>query len=157
VRLRLIIVGKDKNEPIIEAANGYCERIGRYFPFDLVEVKEEPAKASTPIARVKALEAERIERALGESDHVIALDERGKEQTSVELANRIKKWANEGRSAIVFVVGGPNGLDPEFIQKRARETWALSRMTLPHRIARLILAEQLYRACTIMRGEPYHK
>jgi 23S rRNA (pseudouridine1915-N3)-methyltransferase len=157
VRLRLIIVGKDKNEPIIEAANVYVERIARYFPIDVVELKEEPAKTSTPVARVRAVEAERIEKALSEGEHSVALDERGKELSSVDLSNRLKKWANEGRSSVAFIIGGPNGLDPEFVSKRAKETWSLSRMTLPHRIARLILAEQLYRACTIMRGEPYHK
>lgn len=157
MRLRLIIVGKDKNEPIIEAAQVYVERIARYFPIDVVELKEEPAKASTPVARVKQVEAERIEKALADGEHAVALDERGKELTSIDLSNRLKKWANEGRSSVAFIIGGPNGLDQEFVQKRAKETWALSRMTLPHRIARLILAEQLYRACTIMRGEPYHK
>jgi 23S rRNA (pseudouridine1915-N3)-methyltransferase len=157
VRFRLIVVGKDKNEPIVEASAVYVERIARYFPIDVLELKEEPAKATTPIARVRAIEAERIEKALGDDAYAIALDERGKELTSIDFANRLKKWANEGKSTVAFVIGGPNGLDPDFAQKRAKEQWSLSRMTLPHRIARLLFAEQLYRACTIMRGEPYHK
>lgn len=157
MRFRLIVVGKDKHEPIVDASQIYVDRVARYFPFEVVEVKEEPAKTSTPIARIKTLEAERIEKALGEGVHTVALDERGKELTSVDFANRLKKWTNEGKSAVAFVIGGPNGLDPEFVQKRAQEQWCLSRMTLPHRIARLIFVEQLYRACTILRGEPYHK
>jgi 23S rRNA (pseudouridine1915-N3)-methyltransferase len=156
VKLRVVVVGKDKNEPMCEAAREYVARIARYIPAELVEVKEEPAKASTPLARVRQVEAERLDKALGQGDYLIALDERGKEMTSLELARRIERFANEGRQSIAFVIGGPGGLDPEFV-RRAKETWALSKMTLPHRVARLMLAEQLYRACTIMRGEPYHK
>lgn len=156
MKLKLVIVGRDKNDPLVEASLEYLKRIERYFPMELVELKEEPAKASMPVPRVKAVEAERIRKALGPDDYLVALDERGKEHTSVELASRLSRYANEGRQTIAFVIGGPNGLDAELV-KSAKETWALSRLTLPHRLARLILAEQLYRACTILRNEPYHK
>jgi 23S rRNA (pseudouridine1915-N3)-methyltransferase len=156
VKLRLIAVGRDKNDAIVAQAAEYMARLERYFPVETVEVKEEPAKASTPIARVRAVEAERIAKALGGDDYAIALDERGKEVGSVELAKKLERFAREGKKAVSFVIGGPNGLDPEFVQK-TREVWSLSKLTLPHRIARLIVAEQLYRAATIMRGEPYHK
>jgi 23S rRNA (pseudouridine1915-N3)-methyltransferase len=156
VKLRVILVGRDKNDPIVEASNEYLARIQRYYPVELVEVKEEPAKSSTPLARVLALEAERLKKSFGANDWIVALDERGKQHSSPELANKLQKWGNEGRQAITFVIGGPNGLDPEFV-RRANEQWALSRLTLPHRLARLIVLEQLYRACTILRGEPYHK
>lgn len=156
MKLRLIAVGKDKNEPIVDAANEYLERVRRHFPVELVEVKEEPARSSTPIARVRAVEAERIERALNRDDWWIALDERGKEIGSIDLAKKLERFSNEGKQSVSFVIGGPNGLDPDFT-KRAREIWSLSKLTLPHRIARLIVCEQLYRAVTIMRGEPYHK
>ena len=156
MKLRLIVVGKDKNEPILEAANEYLSRLERRLPVELVEVKEEPARASTPIARVREVEAERIEKALGKDDFLIALDERGKEIGSLDLAKKLERFLNEGKQAVSFVIGGPNGLDPNFT-KRAREVWSLSKLTLPHRIARLIVCEQLYRASTILRGEPYHK
>jgi 23S rRNA (pseudouridine1915-N3)-methyltransferase len=156
VKLRLVVVGKDKNEPIVDASGEYLARLSRYFPAELVEVKEEPARASTPIARVRAVEAERIQKALGKDDWVIALDEHGKEIGSVDLAKKLERFANEGKQAVSFVIGGPNGLDPDFT-KRAREIWSLSKLTLPHRIARLIVCEQLYRAATILRKEPYHK
>lgn len=156
MKLKLVIVGRDKNDPLVEASMEYVGRVERYFPIEVVEVKEEPAKASTPVPRVRALEAERIRKVIGPDELVVALDERGRQHDSVELSNKLVRWANEGHKCITFVIGGPNGHDPEFVQN-ARESWALSRLTLPHRLARLILAEQLYRACTIMRKEPYHK
>jgi 23S rRNA (pseudouridine1915-N3)-methyltransferase len=156
MKLRLIVVGRDRNEPICDQAAEYIGRIGRYYPAELVELKEEPAKASTPVDRVRKMEAERLRKAIGESDHLVALDEHGKELSSIDIARRIERYGNEGKQAVSFVIGGPNGLDPQFLRE-AKEIWSLSKMTLPHRIARLILAEQLYRACTIIRGEPYHK
>jgi 23S rRNA (pseudouridine1915-N3)-methyltransferase len=156
VKLKLVAVGRDKNEPICQAAAVYLERLAHHFPSELIEVKEEPARASVPVARVRLAEAERIRKVLGPDDLMIALDERGKELSSIDLANRLARWAQEGRQSIAFVVGGPNGLDPEFV-RQASERWSLSKFTLPHRIARLIIAEQLYRASTILRGEPYHR
>lgn len=156
MKLKLIAVGRDKNEPVCQAASVYLDRLAHYFPAELLEVKEEPARASAPLARVREVEAERIRKVLGADDWVIALDERGKEMSSIDLANRLSRWSGEGKQSVAFVIGGPNGLDPEFVRE-AKERWSLSKLTLPHRIARLIVAEQLYRACTILRGEPYHK
>jgi 23S rRNA (pseudouridine1915-N3)-methyltransferase len=150
------VVGRDKNDPIVQAADEYVERIRRYFPIEVVEVKEEPLKKSMPVDRVKRAEAERIQKVLKDGEHFVLLDERGKELLSEEVAKRLDSWSQRSLGSIAFVVGGPSGLDPDFL-RAASERWALSRMTLPHRIARLILAEQLYRACTILRGEPYHK
>ena len=156
MKLRLIVIGKDKNDPLCTVADGYLERLSHSFPCTLVELKEEPARASMPVDRVRALEAERIKKALLPGERVIALDERGKEQTSVELSKRLGTWAQEGRSAVALIIGGPNGLDPVLVAS-ADERWALSKLTLPHRLARVLIAEQLYRAATILRGEPYHK
>lgn len=156
VRLRFIVVGKDRRDPVVEVADQYLARIGHYFPAELVEVKEEPLKRHSAVERVKAEEAARLERALLPGEHVIALDERGREVTSVELAEKLGRLASAGTGSVALVIGGPSGLDPAFVQ-RAQERWALSRLTLPHRIARLVATEQIYRACTILRGEPYHK
>lgn len=156
VKLRVIVVGRDRGEPLCEIADEYLGRLNRTYPTTLVEVKEEPARASSPVDRVRAIEAERLEKALLPGERVVALDERGKEHTSVELAQRLGRWADEGRSSVAFLIGGPNGLDPALVA-RADERWALSKLTLPHRLARVVLAEQLYRAATILRGEPYHK
>ena len=156
MKLRLLIVGRDRNDPIVIAADEYVDRIRRYFPIEVVEVKEEPLRKGTPIERVKRAEAERIQRALRGGEHVVLLDQGGKQLTSEDVAKRLASFSRDGIGSIAFVVGGPVGLDPEFLRS-ANERWSLSKMTLPHRIARLILAEQLYRACTILRGEPYHK
>lgn len=156
MKLRIIVVGRDRNDPIVQAAGEYVERIRRYFPIEVVEVKEEPLRKTTPHDRVKRAEAERIQKALREGEHLILLDERGKQLSSEEVAQRIDRLARDGISAVAFVIGGPVGLDPDFLRS-AQERWSLSKMTLPHRLARLMLSEQLYRACTILRGEPYHK
>lgn len=155
MKLRIVIVGKDRGDPLCAAADEYLGRLQHYHPVALVEVKEEPARASTPVDRVRQLEAERIQKTLAPGDVLIALDERGKQLTSPELAQKLSSWSLEGRS-VVLVIGGPNGLDPQLLAS-AKERWSLSKMTLPHRLARLVLCEQLYRAATILRGEPYHK
>ncbi|MCC7385892.1 MAG: 23S rRNA (pseudouridine(1915)-N(3))-methyltransferase RlmH [Deltaproteobacteria bacterium] len=156
MRLRIIAIGRDKRDPTCALASTYIERIAHYHAIELIELKEEPAKGSTPIDRVRAIEATRIREALGPSDHWVALDERGKDLRSEEVAQRLRALAESAVKVVSFVIGGPNGLDPALLSS-ARERWSLSKLTLPHRLARLVLAEQLYRACTILRGEPYHK
>jgi 23S rRNA (pseudouridine1915-N3)-methyltransferase len=156
MKLRVVAVGRDKRDPLCEAALGFLERVSHTFPAEMVEVREEPARGSTPIDRVKREEAARLKKALGAGDWVIALDPRGKELSSEEIAQRLQRYANEGRQTISFLIGGPLGLDAGLIAE-AKERWSLSKLTLPHRLARLVLAEQLYRGCTILRGEPYHK
>lgn len=149
------MVGRDKNDPIVGVANEMVERVRRYFPIEVVEVKEEPLRKSSPVDRVKRAEADRLRATLKAGERLIALDERGTMQTSEELAKRLARAARDGRS-LAFVIGGPSGLDAELVEE-ADERWSLSKMTLPHRIARLVLSEQLYRAASILRGEPYHK
>jgi 23S rRNA (pseudouridine1915-N3)-methyltransferase len=156
VKLRFIIVGRDRRDPLVTASGDYLDRIRHYHKVELVELKEEPARSSSPVARVRKAEAKRIDQALGPGAHVVALDEGGQRVTSMQVAGRLKNWAIEGRSSVAFVIGGPNGLDREWLS-RAPERWSLSAMTLPHRLARLVLMEQIYRGCTINRGEPYHK
>lgn len=156
VKVRLIAVGKSRTDPLLEVARAYVDRLGHYFPSEMVEIKEEPADKTAPVDRVRFLEAERIRKALGKDDYVIVLDERGREHTSLAVSERLSRFASEGRKSIAFVIGGPGGLD-RVLMETARERWALSKMTLPHRLARVVLAEQIYRACTILRGEPYHK
>jgi len=156
VRARIILVGRDRKDPLVEAANAYLDRTRHTFPVDVVEVKEAPLKRGAPVERVKAEEAARIEKVLEPGERVIALDERGKALTSTAVAGRFDRWMQEGLRSVAFVIGGPSGLDPAFVAK-ADERWALSAMTLPHRLARLVLSEQIYRAVSILRGEPYHK
>lgn len=156
MRARILLVGRDKNDPLLEAADAYLDRARHTFPVEVVEVKEVPLKRTSSIEKVKSEEAARLRKALEPGERVIALDERGKHLTSVQVSERFDRWMQEGLRSVAFVIGGPSGLDPELV-KQADERWALSAMTLPHRLARLVLAEQIYRAVSILRGEPYHK
>jgi len=155
VKLRLLVIGRDRKDPLCVAAGAYLDRVGRYHPIELVELKEEPVKGA-PVAKVQLAEAERIKKALLPGEHLIVLDERGKQLDSNGVAEKLRRWAMEGPSRVAFAIGGSTGLHPDLVAV-AKEKWSLSRMTLPHRMARLFLAEQLYRGCTIVRGEPYHK
>jgi 23S rRNA (pseudouridine1915-N3)-methyltransferase len=153
VRLRIIAVGKDRSGLYAPAVDEYAERLARYARFELVEVPEARKLAGTPRAREE--EAAALLARLGPRDRVVALDERGDQVTSLELADRLRRWLASGQD-LAFLVGGSDGLAPEVLV-RSQEKLALSRLTLMHRLARLVLAEQLYRAFTIVRGEPYHK
>ncbi|BDG09504.1 23S rRNA (pseudouridine(1915)-N(3))-methyltransferase RlmH [Anaeromyxobacter paludicola] len=153
MKLRLISVGKDRSGLYQPAVEEYAKRLGRYLKFELVELPEARRHAGTPQARVE--EGASILAKLKPGERVVALDERGKELTSVELARAVEGWMAGGRD-VALVIGGSDGLAPEVVA-RAQEKLALSRFTMAHRLARLVLVEQLYRALTIVRGEPYHK
>ncbi len=153
MRLRLVAVGKDRSGLYAPAVAEYAQRLGRYVRFELVELPEAKKHAGTPQAREE--EAATILGRLGPRERVVALDERGEEPTSVELARRVERWMNLGQD-VALVIGGADGLAPAVLA-RAQERLALSRLTLAHRLARLVLVEQLYRAFTLVRGEPYHK
>jgi 23S rRNA (pseudouridine1915-N3)-methyltransferase len=153
MRFRIVAVGKDRSGLYAPAVEEYARRLARYVRFEVVEVPEARRHAGTPRARDE--EAESLLARLDPRQRVVLLDERGQEPTSVELARRLEKWLAGGKD-VAFVIGGPDG-HAEAVRARADETLALSRLTLAHRLARLVLAEQLYRAFTIVRGEPYHK
>jgi 23S rRNA (pseudouridine1915-N3)-methyltransferase len=153
VRLRIVAVGRDRSGLYAPAVEEYARRIARYARFELVEVPEARKHAGTPQAREE--EAAAILSRLDARERVVALDERGSEETSVAFANRVGRWLQGGRD-VALVIGGSDGLAPAILA-RAEERLALSQLTLAHRLARLVLAEQLYRAFTILRGEPYHK
>jgi 23S rRNA (pseudouridine1915-N3)-methyltransferase len=153
VKLRLIAVGKDRSGLYAPAVDEYVKRLGRYLRFELVEVSEAKKHAGTPQARDE--EAATILSRVKPTEHLVALDERGEQLTSLELAARMDRWMKSGRD-VSLVIGGAAGLSPDLLA-RAKEKLALSRFTLAHRLARLVLVEQLYRAMTILRGEPYHK
>lgn len=123
---------------------------------EVVELKEVPLRKSSSKEQVMALEGERIQQALGERDRVVALDRRGRAMTSEELARWLDRTMQAGLGALSLVIGGPSGLHPAFVEG-VDERWSLSPLTLPHRIARLVVCEQIYRACSILRNEPYHK
>ena len=153
MRLRLLAVGKDRSGLYAPAVAEYAGRLERQLRFELVELPEARKHAGTPRAREE--EGEALLARLAPREHVVALDEHGKEYTSIELARRVEVWLGAGRD-VALVMGGSDGLAAPVLE-RAQEKLALSRLTLAHRLARLVLVEQLYRAMTIVRGEPYHK
>lgn len=153
MKVVLASVGRDRNDPLTPLVEDYAGRIRRWADVELVDVKEEPLRRTSSPAVVMAKEAERLRpKTVG---RVVAFDRLGKRHTSLEWSDRLGAW-REGATSVTFVVGGPLGLDPAFLAS-ADETWSLGPLTLPHRIARLVVAEQLYRAVSILRDEPYHK
>jgi 23S rRNA (pseudouridine1915-N3)-methyltransferase len=153
VKIRVVAVGRDRSGLYAPAVAEYAGRLARYAKFELVEVPEARKHAGTPRARDE--EGEALLARVGPRERVIALDERGDEETSAAFARRVGRWLERGQD-VALLVGGSDGLAPAVLE-RADEKLALSRMTLAHRLARLVLVEQLYRAMTILRGEPYHK
>lgn len=153
MRLRVVAVGRDRSGLFAPAVDEYAKRLGRYSKFELEEVSEAKRHAGTP--RAKEEEGETLLARIGKGERVVLLDERGDEPTSVELAKRLARWLERGQD-VTLVIGGSDGLS-EGVRARAQETLALSKMTLAHRLARVVLLEQLYRAFTILKGEPYHK
>ena len=152
MKYSIVSVGPPAAGPLADAIAEYEKRASRYWPLQVHDVRAEPAKSRTP-DEVRRREAERLlERASG---HIVALDERGRSFTTDAFA----KWVADRRDRAedtMFVIGGAFGLD-EVVRKRATLVLSVAPWTLQHELARLILAEQLYRAGTILRGEPYHK
>ncbi len=153
MRLRVLAVGRDRSGLYAPAVDEYASRLSRYVKFELTEVPEARKLAGTPRAREE--EGEALLAKVGPREHVVVLDERGEELTSLAFADRVRRWQERGQD-VTLVLGGADGLAPEVVA-RAREKLAVSRFTLAHRLAKLVLVEQLYRAFTILRGEPYHK
>ena len=113
-------------------------------------------KQQASIANQQQATCEAIASVIAPSDLVILLDERGKEYTSRQWAEQLQRYMNSGAKRLLLVVGGPYGFTPEFKQRYGQQAWSLSRLTLTHEMVRLFAVEQIYRACTILRGEPYH-
>lgn len=133
----------------------YARRMPRELPMDLVEVKAEPRTVGKPTAAMMAAEAVRIRAALPARCRRVVLDERGRDLTTRDLAGRIEAWM-QGGDDVAFLIGGPDGLDPG-LKAEADETLRLSALTLPHGLARVVLAEGLYRAASLLKGHPYHR
>lgn len=150
----LILVGKTNDKHFVAGINDYAARISHYMPFEIVTLPELKNTKSLSEEQQKVMEGEMIAKLLQPSDTVVLLDEHGKEMRSVEYAAWLQRTANNARR-LVFIIGGPYGFSPAIYQ-RANDKISLSRMTFSHQMVRLIFTEQLYRACTIIKGEPYH-
>jgi len=154
MKTELILVGKTVSKELTSLFNDYCSRLTHYMPLNVTVIPELKNTKSLSEEQQKVDEGELIMRQLQSSDVVVLLDEHGKEPRSIELADwLVKKQATAKR--LVFVIGGPYGFS-EAVYRRANEKLSLSRLTFSHQMVRLIFVEQLYRACTIIKGEPYH-
>lgn len=159
MNITLVTVGKLKEKYFRDAAAEYQKRLSRYCRLDIVEVADEktPDGASGILEnQIRQKEAERILRSIKEEAWCIALTIDGKKRDSVNMAGHLEKLALNGKSSVVFVIGGSLGLH-ESVVKRADETLSFSDMTFPHQLMRIILLEQIYRCYRIINGEPYHK
>jgi len=148
-------VGKAHEGYVREGIDDFTKRVSKYFPVQWQVIPVPKNAAALSEAELKKKEGEVILQLLKDDDYLVALDERGKELTSEGLAQFIQQRANESRKQIVFLIGGAFGLD-EQVLKAAKYKWSLSQLTFPHHLVRLILAEQVYRACTILQNEKYH-
>ncbi len=133
----------------------YIKRLPREISVQLVEIKPEKRTTGKPTEQLVGIESQRIQAALPPDCHIVVLDEQGRQYTTIEFAREIKQWAMNGNN-IVFIIGGADGLHPT-IKQAAGEMIALSKLTLPHGLVRVLLAEQIYRAVSIIKGHPYHR
>jgi len=153
VRIRLVAVGQRMPAWVSDGYSEYTRRLKARLPVDLVELPA--ARRGSDTVRAMAEEGRALLAALRPQDHVIALDEHGRQRTSVELSRWLAQRMQAG-SDLAFLVGGADGFAPEVLA-RAQERWSLSPLTLPHALVRVVFAEQIYRAVTLLDGHPYHR
>ena len=150
----LILVGKTTDKHFQAGINDYVERIGHYMPFKLLTIPELKNTKSLSENQQKQIEGELILKQILPNDTVVLLDEHGHEHRSIEFAKWLEQKRNTARR-LIFVIGGPYGFS-DAVYTRANEQISLSKMTFSHQMIRLVFTEQVYRACTIIKGEPYH-
>ena len=148
-------VGKEHERYVEEGILTFTKRINNYYPANWIIISGPKNASKLEGNDLKSAEGEIILSALKKDDYLILLDERGKQFSSEKLADKIQVLANESKKNIVFLIGGAFGVSKE-VMKRADLTWSLSELVFPHQMVRLMLSEQIYRACTINRNEKYH-
>lgn len=151
----LIVVGKTTDKRFEAITNEYVERIRHYVPFAIEVIPDLKNTKGLSQSEQKQREGELILRSLQAGDYVVLLDEHGSERSSMDFASWMQKKMSAGPKRLVFIVGGPYGFS-ENVHKRGNEEISLSRMTLSHQMVRMFFVEQIYRAMTILNGEPYH-
>ena len=159
MNIKILCVGKCKETYFTDALKEYTKRLSRYCRAELIEVPDEPAPETLSRAQelqVKEREGERLLAKIRQDDYVIALAIEGRKFDSPGFSRMLEQKMTEGKSSIVFVIGGSLGLSGSVLA-RSNEQISFSDMTFPHQLMRVILAEQMYRGFRIMRGEPYHK
>jgi 23S rRNA (pseudouridine1915-N3)-methyltransferase len=151
LRVTILAIGRDRSGPARELFEDYRKRSS--WPLELIEIAPQ---SRLPLARRRAAEGARLLAALPQGSLAVALDEHGPALDSKAFARRLAAWRDQGTAELAFLIGGGDGLDPAVLE-RAAATLALGPMTWPHRLVRVLLAEQLYRAQAILAGHPYHK
>ena len=155
MKITLLVVGKTEDKYLIEGIEKYLGRLKHYIGFNLLVIPEIKNTKNLSEAQQKSREAELILKHIANQDTVILMDEKGKKYTSVQFSDYLNKQMIGSVQQLTFVIGGPYGFD-ESVYKRANGTISLSDMTFSHQMVRLFFVEQLYRAFSILKGEPYH-
>ena len=150
-----LVIGKTTDKQIAQLTDEYISRIQHYLPFEMQVIPELRNAKNLSQEQQKEQEFELIKKSLFSGDYIVLLDEHGKERRSLEFASWIQKRIGASPRRLVFIVGGPYGFAPP-IHKLAQEEISLSQMTFSHQMIRLLFVEQVYRAMTILNGEPYH-
>ncbi|MCD2137981.1 23S rRNA (pseudouridine(1915)-N(3))-methyltransferase RlmH [Salinicoccus halitifaciens] len=159
MKITLITVGKLKEKYWVQAVDEYKKRISKYAKIELIGVadEKEPNNAGEKdIEQIKNKEADRILSKIKDNQHVVTLEIHGRTYTSEELAAEYQRWMNTGKSDVVFIIGGSNGLG-EAVKKRSDQEISFGTLTYPHQMMKVMLMEQLFRVNKILRNESYHK
>jgi 23S rRNA (pseudouridine1915-N3)-methyltransferase len=155
MKIQLYAVGKSHESYVKEGVELFTKRLQHYYPTEWKIIPPPRNAAQLSVEQLKKAEGEIILNQVQKDDMLVALDERGKQLTNEKLAELIQSAANKSHKNLIFLIGGAYGISSDVL-KRANFTWSLSSLVFPHQLVRLILAEQVYRACTILRNEKYH-
>ncbi|WP_237066414.1 23S rRNA (pseudouridine(1915)-N(3))-methyltransferase RlmH [Microbulbifer guangxiensis] len=158
MKIRILAAGGRMPGWVQEGYNEYAKRLPREISLEMVEIplgQRGQKNAPALVEKARQKEGEAMLAALSPRDHVVALDVKGKPWSTEQLSQQLEGWQMQGDN-VALLIGGPDGLAPDCLA-RARQRWSLSPLTLPHPLVRVVLAEQLYRAWTLLAGHPYHK
>jgi 23S rRNA (pseudouridine1915-N3)-methyltransferase len=155
MKLLLITHGKTDSRYVLDGIEEYSKRLVKYCDWEMIELPDPKNAGRLSVIERKSKEKDILLPLIQPNDYLILFDEQGKEYTSIELAKQVQSWQNSGRKRVVLVIGGPYGFADE-VKKRADISISLSKLTFNHQMVRMIAVEQLYRAFTILRNEPYH-
>jgi len=156
MKFRVVWVRSSADVEFGAAIDRYLNRVKHFFPIELVEIAPERGRQSESDVAIMRAESARLMAAIPAQTHLVVLDERGRQMDSLKFAKWLERMTTEQPHGVTFVLGGDVGL-ADTIKQRADTLLSLSAMTLPHQVARVVLLEQIYRACTLMRNIPYHK
>ena len=155
MKARLIAVGERAPSWVAEGFGEYQKRLSHWLPFELIEITPGIRGKGRDAVRAQLDEGQRVLTAIPKNAYVVLLEGRGKNYSSEQLAERLEFWRQQGRD-IAFLIGGPEGHSPEVLAK-ADEQWSIGALTLPHMLVRLVVAEQVYRAASLLANHPYHR